>query len=650
MPFDKDFYVPIIEEKKERGEYMLILKSISKKYNGSKKEVLKNINLAFDSTGLVTILGSSGSGKSTLLNLIGLIDKPTSGSIYLNGKDITYIKNQELDYYHHHYIGFIYQNYNLINSMNVEDNINLFSNNKLNILKSLGIGKYKRVKVNKLSGGEQQRVSIARAIINDPSIILCDEPTGALDSHNGIEIMKILKRLSKKKLVIMVTHDENLAMLYSDRIIRLKDGKIIDDTRPTFIRNEQVTYYKGKFKIKIRKILKIVFNNIRIKYKRNILIIFAFTIGLLALSCVLGISNGFTKSLDNAEKESLSEYPIYISETSTDAIEELDGIFENKKRSEEYIYSIKTINKNIIDDKLINLTDSIDSKYKIFNYITKDNKIITNVSNNYLDNVKLLKGKKTIDDKEALIMLDHNNTIDASILVMFDLNKDQYELDELLNRNIKINNKNYLIVGIVKNYEDSVMSDNSGIILNKRIGSPYSISIYPKDYSNKKTIITTLKTKSDVKFTDYASSIKSLSKMIMNGISTILIVFSLISLIVSTIMISIVTMISIMERTKEIGIYKSLGASNRYIKEIFIIENIILALISSLISIAIEVAISMPVNKLIYDLTDLSNVMVLSNNNILIIFVLAIFFSLVGSFIPLHRINRINIIDSLKNV
>ena len=114
---------------------MLILKNISKKYNGSKSEVLKNINLAFDNRGLVTILGSSGSGKSTLLNMIGLIDKPTSGSIYLNGRDITHIKSRELDYYHHHYIGFIYQNYNLINSMNVEDNINLLRNNNLNVLK-----------------------------------------------------------------------------------------------------------------------------------------------------------------------------------------------------------------------------------------------------------------------------------------------------------------------------------------------------------------------------------------------------------------------------------------------------------------------------------------------------------------------------------
>lgn len=629
---------------------MLILKNISKKYNGSKSEVLKNINLAFDNRGLVTILGSSGSGKSTLLNIIGLIDKPTTGSIYLNGRDITHIKSHELDYYHHHYIGFIYQNYNLINSMNVEDNINLLSNNNLNVLKYLKIEKYRKVNVNKLSGGEQQRVSIARTIVNDPKLILADEPTGALDSKNGIKIMKILKKLSKKKLVIMVTHDENLANLYSDRIIKIKDGKIIDDTKPISIKNEKVTYHKGKFKIKMSKIMRIVLNNIRVKYKRNILIIFAFTIGLLALSCVLSISNGFTKSLEKAEKESLSEYPIFISETSTDALEELDEIFENKSMSEEYIHSKNTYSENIIDDRLINLIDSLDSKYKVYNYITNDNKIITNVSNNYLDNVKLLNGKNTIKDKEALIMLDYNNTIDSNLLMMFNLNKKQYKLDEILNKKININNEGYRIVGIIKNYENSVMSDNSGIIINRRIGSPYSISIYPKDYANKESIINTLRNKSEVKFTDYANSIKSLSKMIMDSISTILIVFSLISLVVSTIMISIVTMISIMERTKEIGIYKSLGASNRYIKEIFVIENILLALISSFLSIAIEVAISLPVNKLIYDLTDLSNVMILSNNNIIIIFILAIIFSLIGSLVPLHRINKINIVDSLKSV
>lgn len=629
---------------------MLILKGISKKYNGSKKEVLNNINLVFDSKGLVTILGSSGCGKSTLLNIIGLIDKPTSGSIYFNGKDITYIRGRELDYYHHHHIGFIYQNYNLINSLNVENNINLLQNNELDVLKILSIEKYKKVIVKKLSGGEQQRVSIGRAIVNNPSILLCDEPTGALDSKTGDSIMKVLKRISKKKLVIMVTHDEKLANLYSDRIIRLKDGEIIDDTCVLSIKNETPTYYKGKFKIKFSKILKIVLNNIKIKYKRNILMILAFSIGLLALSCVLGISNGFTRSLDNAEKNSLSEYPIYISETSTDALEELDEIFESNKRSEDYIYSIKTINKNIIDNKLFNLIDTIDAKYKVYNFITKDNKIITNVSNNYLDNVKLLKGKKKIKDKEALIMLDYNNTIDANQLRMFNLNKDKYSLAELLNKKIKINNQKYKIVGIIKNTEDSVMSDNSGIIINKQIGIPYSISIYPKDYSNKEKIISILKNKTDVKFTDYANSIKSLSKTIMNGISTILITFSLISLIVSTIMISIVTMISIMERTKEIGIYKSLGASNKYIKEIFILENILISLVSATLSIIIEFAISMPINKLIYELTDLSNVMVLSNNNILIIYILSIIFSLIGSIIPLNRINKVNIADTLKNV
>ncbi len=629
---------------------MLILKNISKKYNGSKKEVLNNINLAFDDVGFVTILGASGSGKSTLLNIIGLIDKPDCGSIYLRGKDITYIRGKELDFYHHHYIGFIYQNYNLINSMNVEENINLFNNNKLKILKSLGIEKYKKVKVNKLSGGEQQRVSIARAIINNPSILLCDEPTGALDSHNGIEIMKILKKLSKKKLVIMVTHDENLARVYSDRIIRIKDGKIIDDNKKVTIKNELPTYYTDRFRIKLNKILNIVFNNIKIKMKRNILIIMAFTIGLLALSCVLGISNGFTKSLDNAEKDSLSGYPIFISETSTDALEELDEIFESKDHDEEYIYSIKTVNKNVINKSLVKLIDNLNCKYRVYNYITKDNKVITYVSNDYLDEVKLLKGKKEIKNNEALIMLDYNNAIDSNYLTMFNFNKERYKVDELINKNIKINNKSYKIVGVVKNNEYSPTSDNMGIIINQRIGNPYSFAIYPKNYTNKEEIIATLKNNTEVKFTDYANSIKSLSSTIMNGISTILIIFSLISLIVSTIMISIVTMISIMERTKEIGIYKSLGASNKYIKRIFIIENIILSLASATLSVFIEVLISMPINRIIYDLTDLSNVMLLSINNIIIIYILAILFSLIGSLIPLHRINKVNIIDSLRNV
>jgi putative ABC transport system permease protein len=629
---------------------MLVLKNISKKYDSSKKEVLSSINISFNKIGLVSILGPSGSGKSTLLNIIGLIDKPTKGSIILNGKDITKLKSSEIDNYHHNYIGFIFQNYNLINSMNVIDNINLLSNHDIdNTLKKLNILKYKNTPVNKLSGGEQQRVAIARALANKPNILLCDEPTGALDEHNKIIIMKLLKKLSRKMLVIMVTHDELLATTYSDRIINIKDGKIISDTNPKVIEDNN-KYEYNKFKIKINKIIKIVFNNLKIKLKRNILIVLAFTIGLLSLSMVLGISNGFKTSLEKEEKESLSEYPIYISPTSTDALEELNNTFNEKDNDNKYIYSIEYNITNTIDDNLIELINNINSKYKIINYYTEDYKTITYVDNNYLNEVEILSGTNKLKENEVLIMLDSNNEINKEYLEQFNLIENKYTIEELLNKYVIINNKKYQIVGIVKNKKDTVFSDNMGIIANITNCNPISITIYPKDYQNKMDIINILKSETNIKFTDYADSIVKISTTIMNGISTLLIIFSLISLIVSTIMISIITIISIMERKREIGIYKSMGTSNIYIKKMFILESIIIGLISSIISIILEVILSIPINTIINNITGLSNVMNLSISNIFVIILLGIIFSIIGTIPPLNRINKIEIVDILRNV
>lgn len=627
---------------------MLILDNVCKKYNGSNNEVLKKVNLVFPERGLVSIIGKSGSGKSTLLNIIGLIDSVSSGNIYLKGKNITNIKGKELDYYHHHYVGFIHQSYNLINNRSVIDNINLFNNlNPDTILKSLELVNKKKSLVAKLSGGEKQRVAIARSIINQPSILLCDEPTGALDQKNGIKIMQILKKLSKKMLVIVVTHDETLALSFSDRIIEISDGKIIRDDKAPEIKNERPSYHTDKFKIKFKYILKIIFNNLRLNIKRNVLIIFAFLIGLLALSTVLAISNGFAISLKKYEKSSLSEYPIVISESTTDAMEELDSLFSSEEINEDKIIVKSSTSKNILDKNLLNTINSLDIKHKVINYLD-DNKIFTFTDDDYLNNLELLKGRKTIKSNELLVMLDSNNNIEKEIIELLALNNNEYSYEELLNKSIFINKKKYVIVGIAKNKKNSVNQDNSGIIRKENKGEILSIILYPYNFENKELIINTLRNNSDVKFTDYAKSITSISTTIMKGISLVLTIFSLISLFVSTIMISIITIISVIERTKEIGIYKSLGASNKDIKKIFIFENIIIGLISSVLAILIEAFISIPLNHFIYDLTELQNVLSLSVENVLSIIILGILFSSIGSLIPLKRISKVSIIDTLR--
>ena len=182
---------------------MLRIKHVFKEYNN--QSVLKDINITLPNKGLISIVGVSGSGKSTLLNLIGGIDKPSKGSIFINNVDVTKLNNKELNWYHNKYLGFIFQSYNLIDYLSVKDNLSLINNNYDILLKKLNIYNLKDKKVNLLSGGEKQRVAIARGIMKNPKILLCDEPTGALDSTTSVDIMNILKELSKDRLVIVVT-------------------------------------------------------------------------------------------------------------------------------------------------------------------------------------------------------------------------------------------------------------------------------------------------------------------------------------------------------------------------------------------------------------------------------------------------------------
>lgn len=630
---------------------MLTLKNISMQYEGSNNLILNNINLSFGENGLVSILGPSGCGKTTLLNIIGGLDKPTNGRVLFDGYDITKLKRKELDKYHNRIIGFVYQNYNLIDYLNVVDNIELINKNIYikELLEQFSLSSKKYKKIKHLSGGEKQRVAIARSISNNPKILLCDEPTGALDTKTGHTIMKFLKSISSEILVIMVTHNKELANTYSDRIISLEDGNIVYDSNSY----EEPSYEIKNFfktKIKITRILNIILKNLQSKYKRNILSVIAFSVGLISLGLVLGISSGFNKSMELEEKNSLSKYPIYISETSTNLDNELNNIFEEKSNIEdEYIYKKENGHINKLDFEYINSLSKIEEflNYQINTYLIQDK--IINVSDKVIKELEIIKGHN-IENKNEILLIATNNTVDENILRSLNLSGNKFSFDEILNREIKIKKEKYKVVGIAKVNEDSYLNTLSGLLsisdFPKQI--PLNISLYPKDYESKKSVLNHLNNYKDIEYTDYSSSIKNLSKTLMNGITIILLSFSIISLLVSTIMIGIVSYISVLERIKEIGLFKSLGLSNFHVKNIFLVENIILGIIASILSFIVCRISSIPINNLLTSLTGMNNILLVNSKLLITLLCISISLSIIGSYLPIRKTKKLKIIDCLK--
>lgn len=315
---------------------MLELKNISKVYatEDIKVMALTNVNVKFRKSEFVSILGTSGSGKTTLLNIIGGLDNYTDGDLIISGRSTKEYNDYDWDLYRNHSVGFVFQSYNLIPHQtalaNVELALTLSGVNKINrrkkaieVLKKVGLEDQLYKKPSQMSGGQTQRVAIARALVNDPEILLADEPTGALDSETSIQIMELLKEISKDRLVIMVTHNPDLANEYSTRIINLSDGKVISDTDPY---DGEKTKKKENTKRKTKKnfmsfktALGLSLNNLATKKGRTILTSFAGAIGIIGIALVLSISNGVEKYINNVEEDTLSSYPLTIESQQIDA-------------------------------------------------------------------------------------------------------------------------------------------------------------------------------------------------------------------------------------------------------------------------------------------------------------------------------------------
>ena len=285
---------------------LLVLKQISKSYpvdKNEKKYVLKDITLSFPSTGLVSVLGKSGCGKSTLLNLIGKLDNPSEGKIFFNGEDISKFKEKELVNYRKRTVSYIFQHYHLLERQTALYNIMLpallngdsvvtAKKKVLSLIDSFSVSKdLLDKKCSKLSGGEKERIAIMRCFINNPRLILADEPTGALDKDNAVLVMESLKNASKSALVIMVTHNEELARRYSDRIISMRDGRVVDVERINETDNKKKEHEIDK-KSNPNWYNRIIANNFAKRFKRNIFSIASLAIGITASMLIFGFSNG----------------------------------------------------------------------------------------------------------------------------------------------------------------------------------------------------------------------------------------------------------------------------------------------------------------------------------------------------------------------
>ena len=370
---------------------MLELKKIYKEYiTGDFKQIaLDKVNLNFRKNEFVSILGPSGSGKTTLLNIIGGLDNYTSGDLIINEVSTKDFKDNDWDIYRNHRVGFIFQNYNLIGHQSILSNVELAltlsgvgksERRKKTILalKKVGLEKHINKNPNQLSGGQMQRVAIARALVNDPDILLADEPTGALDSTTSQQIMKLLKEVAKDKLVIMVTHNPELARAYSTRIIELRDGSIISDSNPyvgkvNTVEDEIIRKNKTKkTHMSFKTALGLSFNNLKTKKGRTILTAFAGSIGIIGIALILSLSNGVNKYIERVEAETLSSYPLTIMEESAD-LTEVMGILASGK-DKEINHDKDKIYSNTIMNKMFN------------SFVTKVSKNDLKTFKKYLDN------------------------------------------------------------------------------------------------------------------------------------------------------------------------------------------------------------------------------------------------------------------------
>ena len=694
----------------------LVLKDVSRTYKVDKTDTfvaLATTNLSFDSSGLVSIVGSSGSGKSTLINLISRIDSPSTGEIFLNGKSYKSIKSSDTSFYKKE-IGIVFQQYHLLIEDSVIYNVSLpllmSGVNKLEAIDRaekalLEVGISKELfnqKAKNLSGGEAQRVAISRAIINEPKILLCDEPTGALDSRNSIGVMKIIKKISEKRLVILVSHNLQLVKKYSDRIIEIVDGKIVKDINKKEIK-ENIDTNKNKIKDKASWTFRFSLNNYKRRFKRNLFSMFGLTVSLTSLLLICG----FTSNKDNALKNSCYQQLDFASGTISKTVKTNSSNFYSLSRSTRPELNELLENQNI--NKKFEICPNFDSILSSNVAIKYDEIDLSNISfvpiynydENHFDSSLLIEGEANELNEEIDVLINENayrlirnkigkeplfEKINVSSLVetnyidfdntyisdTFNYSNDFIikgvvkEIDYLSSPKIYYSYsyieeylKDYILLNL-STYKDEKISWYDRVILadNNEAITSYSYRLFLKDYRYKNEIDESYYFGPDLVFT-------SPSIILMNSMFDFLqvaeygaLLFLIISLVGTVLIISIISFTSFNEDREKSAILVTLGASSSNISDIYLGESLFTGLLSLLLSVPISLGLSSLINLIVYKFMDLKDLIIIPFMDFLglkFIFPLLVLSGLVlliifSTLIPLRFAKRNSIKEELQSL
>ena len=488
---------------------MLELKNIKKSYTVGevKQEVLKGIDVKFRDNEFTSILGSSGSGKTTLLNIIGGLDKYDGGELIIDGVSTKKYNDSDWDSYRNYRVGFIFQSYNLIMHQSVLSNVEIAltltgvskqerRKRAIDALTKVGLKEHINKRPNQLSGGQMQRVAIARALVNDPEIILADEPTGALDSKTSVQIMDLLKEIASDKLVIMVTHNPDLAKEYSTRIIELKDGKIIDDSNPCKDKEDKVSEKEiKKTSMSLLSALSLSFNNLLTKKGRTFLTAFAGSVGIIGIALVLALSNGVRNYIDNMQNDSSGNQAISIKNTRTETMKSSDVNINPKKKEkhDNQILANDDISSNLTltQQQLIKKQNLKDLKIYIDNNKEKLEKYSSNIKYTYNVDIQLYDE----NDNGDLVKINPNenaDNVDASGLAAM------LSTSIIKNAFVELKNENqYEIVnGHMPENKNEVV-----LVVNKE-GEINLSTMYSLNFENKEDISKIMNDKDSIKLSD----------------------------------------------------------------------------------------------------------------------------------------------------